>query len=89
MTGSRPRRTPPDGRTRMVRGESAPGGLKGGVDQRLRRRGSRAFASLEAYRAVLDELLAERHAARSGRRALDRGRPWRVIRAVAATQRTA
>jgi transposase InsO family protein len=47
--------------------ESAHGGLKGVVDQRLRLRGSRAFVSLDAYRAFLDELVAERNAARAGR----------------------
>jgi hypothetical protein len=52
--------------------ESAHGGLKGGVDQRLRPRGSRAFASLDAYRAFLDELIAERNAARAGRLAEER-----------------
>ena len=52
--------------------ESAHGGLKGGVDQRLRLRGSRAFASLEAYRAFLKELIAERNAARTERLAEER-----------------
>jgi hypothetical protein len=52
--------------------ESAHGGLKGRVDQRLRLRGSRAFASLDAYRAFLDELLAERNAAHTERLAEER-----------------
>jgi hypothetical protein len=40
--------------------ESAHGGFKGAVEQRLRLWGSRDFESLEAYWAFLDGLLAER-----------------------------
>lgn len=45
--------------------ESAHGGFKGAVEQRLRLWGSRDFESLEAYWAFLDGLLAERNAARA------------------------
>jgi hypothetical protein len=38
---------------------------KGRVDQRLRLRSSRAFRSLETYRAFLDEVIPEGNAARS------------------------
>lgn len=52
--------------------ESAHGGLKNTVDQRLRLRGSREFGSLEAYGALLDALIEERNAAREVRLAEER-----------------
>jgi hypothetical protein len=45
--------------------ESAHGGFKGAVDQRLRLRDSREFESLESYWAFLETFLAERNAARA------------------------
>lgn len=47
--------------------ESAHGVFKRAVDQRLRLRGSRDFASVEAYRAFLEELVSERNAARAAK----------------------
>jgi transposase len=47
--------------------ESAHGGLKGVVDQRLRLHGHRDFGSVEAYWAFLEALIAERNAARKAK----------------------
>lgn len=47
--------------------ESSHGGLKNAVDQRLRLRGSRDFASVEAYQAFIDDLIDERNAGREAR----------------------
>lgn len=52
--------------------ESSHGGLKNTVDQRLRLRGSREFASVEAYRAFIDTLIEERNAGREARLAEER-----------------
>jgi len=54
--------------------ESSHGGLKNVVDQRLRLRGSREFASVEAYNAFIDELVEARNAARAQRLSEERGR---------------
>ena len=47
--------------------ESSHGGLKNVVDQRLRLRGSRDFASVEAYWAFIEVLASERNAGREAR----------------------
>ena len=47
--------------------ESSNGGLKSALDQRLRLRGSREFASRELYVAFLDACVTARNAARSAR----------------------
>jgi hypothetical protein len=47
--------------------ESSNGGLKSALDQRLRLRGSREFASREVYVAFLDACVTARNAARSAR----------------------
>jgi transposase len=47
--------------------ESANGRLKSAIDQRLRLRGSRAFASREAYEGFLDGCVPARNATRSAR----------------------
>jgi hypothetical protein len=47
--------------------ESSNGGLKSALDQRLRLRGSREFASREVYIAFLDACVTARNAARSAR----------------------
>lgn len=47
--------------------ESSNGGLKRAIDQRLRLRGSREFASREAYAGFLDSCVTARNAARSVR----------------------
>jgi hypothetical protein len=47
--------------------ESANGRLKNAIDQRLRLRGSRAFASREAYEGVLDTCIQARNATRHAR----------------------
>jgi len=47
--------------------ESANGRLKSAIDQRLRLRGSRAFASREAYEGFLDGCVQTRNATRSAR----------------------
>jgi len=47
--------------------ESSHGGLKNVVDQRLRLRGSRDFASVEAYWAFIEALAGERNAGREAR----------------------
>ncbi len=52
--------------------ESAHGGLKTAVDQRLRLRGSRDFRSMEDYRAFLTALVAERNATRAAKVAEER-----------------
>lgn len=63
--------------------ESSHGGLKNALDQRLRLRGSRAFASREDYEAFLQSCIAARNAARVERfeeeRALLRGLPTRTL----------
>jgi hypothetical protein len=45
--------------------ESAHGGLKNAVDQRLRLRGSREFDSIEAYWGFIEALVTERNAGRA------------------------
>lgn len=52
--------------------ESAHGGLKNVVDQRLRLRGSRDFASVEAYWGLIEALVEERNRAREARLAEER-----------------
>jgi transposase len=52
--------------------ESAHGGLKNALDQRLRLRGSRDFASLEAYWQWVEVRVAERNAQREARLAEER-----------------
>jgi hypothetical protein len=52
--------------------ESANGRLKSAIDQRLRLRGSRAFASREAYEGFLDVCVQARNATRAGRFAEER-----------------
>ena len=47
--------------------ESANGRLKNSIDQRLRLRGSRAFASREAYEGFLDSCVQSRNATRTAR----------------------
>ena len=47
--------------------ESANGRLKNSIDQRLRLRGSRAFASREAYEGFLDSCVQARNATRTAR----------------------
>ena len=47
--------------------ESANGGLKHGIDQRLRLRGSRAFASREAYEGFLETCVTARNGTRQAR----------------------
>jgi transposase len=47
--------------------ESSHGGLKNVVDQRLRLRGSRDFATAEAYWAFIEVLVSERNAGREAR----------------------
>lgn len=63
--------------------ESAHGGFKSAVEQRLRLRGSRELESLEAYQGFLEALLAERNAARVERVAEEllvmRPLPWRRL----------
>ena len=53
--------------------ESANGHLKNAVDQRLRLRGSRAFASREAYEGFLDTCIQTRNATRHARVEEERG----------------
>lgn len=52
--------------------ESSHAGLKNAVDQRLRLRGSRDFACVEAYRGLLEALVEERNRAREPRVAEER-----------------
>ena len=52
--------------------ESSNGGLKNAIDQRLRLRGSRDFASREAYVGFLDTCVTARNATRSERVAQER-----------------
>jgi len=52
--------------------ESAHGGLKTAVDQRLRLRGSRDFKSMEDYREFLKALVVERNATRGAKVAEER-----------------
>ena len=47
--------------------ESANGGLKNAIDQRLRLRGSRAFVSREAYTGFLESCVQARNATRQTR----------------------
>ena len=47
--------------------ESSNGGLKNAIDQRLRLRGSRAFASREAYEGFLEDCVRRRNATRAAR----------------------
>lgn len=53
--------------------ESSHGGLKTAIDQRLRLRGSRDFASREAYEGFLEGCVTARNAPRSTRLAEERG----------------
>ena len=53
--------------------ESANGGLKSGIDQRLRLRGSRAFASREAYEGFLEMCVTARNGTRQARIEEERG----------------
>jgi hypothetical protein len=62
--------------------ESSNGGLKSAIDQRLRLRGSRDFASREAYEGFLEVCIAARNALRSARLEEDRAQ----LRALPARQ---
>jgi len=53
--------------------ESSHGGLKNALDQRLRLRGSREFASIAAYWGFIEAVVAERNAGREARFAEERG----------------
>ena len=53
--------------------ESSNGGLKSGIDQRLRLRGSRAFPSREAYEGFLQTCVSARNATRHARIEEERG----------------
>lgn len=52
--------------------ESANGGLKRAIDQRLRLRGSRSFATRTAYEAFLESCIAARNAGRAERLEIER-----------------
>ena len=52
--------------------EASHGGLKNALDQRLRLRGSREFASVAAYWAFIEAVVAERNAGREARVAEER-----------------
>jgi transposase len=62
--GTRPSKNSPGRAHENGDVESSHGGLKNAVDQRLRLRGSRDFASVEAYWAFIEALVAERNAGR-------------------------